>query len=191
MNKLRSSHGTFMVALVHPSIVRTRFVLVSALWLIAIAGALLLAGCDQPASSSACSPTAAASHDTGGGDHGGGDGGDDNDHSPPRPCEGTYNVLIRGDYQGSGTATVSGNAVQITAQVTDSHGTHGTFSFSGPMVNQRFKGTGSMMESTASVSGRVDSIDNSASRGSILKTNRLVSTVSTSSGHFARIAGEH
>jgi len=149
----------------------------------ALTGLFALGGCDKPADKGA-SP-----YDSHGapGDGGDNDGGN---HGPPRPCGGTYNVLIRGDYQGGGTATVSATSVSISAQVTDSKGETGTLSFSGTLVNQRFNGTGSVMGSPATVSGRVDPADVAGGHGAVLNSVRLVGTLSTPENHVARIAAQ-
>ena len=108
------------------------------------------------------------------------------------PSSGTftsYNILVRGDFVGSGTASVSAGSVQVTANHRF-HRHNRNAQRLLPMVNQRFTGTGNVMGQSIVLSGRVDPADSSASKGSVLRSPRLVATFSTSTHRFGRIAGQ-
>jgi hypothetical protein len=98
-------------------------------------------------------------------------------------------VIVRGDYRGTGTATVSTASVQLTAQITDCNGNAGSLTLGGPVVNHRFAGTGSVMGMAMSFNGRVDVADSFNQANTVLHSTRLVVTLSTPDGHFARVAG--
>jgi hypothetical protein len=189
MNKYRGSHCLFIKALLKIEIVRLSKPILRLVLLAALGAAPLFVGCDK-------APTAG----------GGGDNPPPPSSSPPQTGNGSqsndgtgttssaactsYNVLVRGDFTGGGTANASSASVSVSAQVTDSTGATGTLTLSAPVVNQRFSGSGSVLGQTVTFSGRIDPADVTAAKGSVLRSPRLVGTFSTQTGRFGRVAGQ-
>lgn len=102
---------------------------------------------------------------------------------------GTYNILIRGDYYGSATASVSSSSVSLSGTVCDSSGSKGAVSLTSTQgANNHFFGSGSILGASATFSGRVDAPDSSG-QGKVLVSQRLVVTIMTTTGKVARGAG--
>jgi hypothetical protein len=188
----RLSHCIFIEAVVQTVAVRFRRAIVTLAYFAAVGGALLLVGCDKATSSSESAGPSQTSQPVSSqqGDNGNGSNGNGGMSCPGSGTSASYNIFVRGDYVGTGTATVSTSSVQITAQVTDSTGNTGTLTASAPVVNQRFAGTGTAINRSITFNGRVDPADASAAPGSVLRSQRLVGTFSTTDSHFGRIAGQ-
>lgn len=105
--------------------------------------------------------------------------------APEPKIQGSYKILVRGDYTGDGNAAVGAKSVTITAKVTDSAGNRVNFVAANlKMENGRFSGTGKMGGTDLRVNGRVDPPGNS------LKAARLTATFGNTTGPTGRIVGD-
>jgi hypothetical protein len=98
-------------------------------------------------------------------------------------------VLIRGDYTGLGSASITSSSITISAQIADALGNPGTLTATVPMSNDRFAGTGTAMNLPINISGRMDPPDAQGSNGSTVTGPRLVATFTTGTGQVGRIVG--
>lgn len=80
---------------------------------------------------------------------------------PAPSASGVYKVIVRGYYSGDGVATVTaGGSVSITATVKDDNGSTGQLIANQvSLVGDHFKGSGTVMGGTMTVSGRVEAAD--------------------------------
>jgi hypothetical protein len=174
-----SSHHIFMKAMVHLRPVSHLQDIMRFACVVVLGGTLLLNGCDK--APSAVAPAAASTNCNDGAAS----------TSPVTSSGSAYNVIVRGDFFGSGTASISTTTVQVSANVTDASGNVGTLAVTLPVVNQRFAGSATVIGQAINVSGRVDPADSSGARGSVLRSTRLVATFATTDGKsFGRIAGQ-
>jgi hypothetical protein len=117
--------------------------------------------------------------------------------------KGSFDVLIAGDYKGTGTAVLGASAVSISATIKDDAGNVGSLSGNGQMSDDaHFSGTGTINIAGASGSftfdGRADAPDQSVQKtlsGSskperIIIGPRMSATFQTDQNHYARIVGQ-
>ena len=103
--------------------------------------------------------------------------------------QGPYDITIAGYYRGGGTAEAA-SAVSIRAQVTDPRGTTSTLEASGlEVINNRFRGVGTLGGKDVAIVGRVDEHDEPTDEKKVLKKSRITFTFRTGP-HFGRGAGE-
>lgn len=119
----------------------------------------------------------------------------------PANYSGQFTVLVHGYWNGQGTATVSGNTVQIVATVNDDQGNIGQLQTDAlTVVNNHFEGGGSVMGIAMTIDGRVEPQDQPApgkgkgkGKGSgnddQVTTNARIGATLKAGGHAARIAG--
>jgi len=108
---------------------------------------------------------------------------------PSSKVRGKYVLRIAGYYTGSGELHATGAGVRISAAVRDPAGTlHQLATDPLDVVNDRFRGSGTLAGGTVEVDGRLDPKD--GQRGQVLKSGRVTFTFRSSSGHFARGAGD-
>lgn len=131
-------------------------------------------------------------------------------HGPPADVSGSFNVTIAGFWNGTGSATVSGNTVSISGTVTDDNGNSGPVVI-GPLKLSKcqFRGVGSIMGYVMMVQGRVDAPDpppqsdnnqdgddqqnhhgrNYPQNSGPVVTNARLGATFSALGHHGRIAG--
>lgn len=191
MNWHQCSHCLFIRHTVHFRRMYTCRTILRASRFVALAAALMLASCsraDKPSSENdngngAPARTGPPSIPPG-----------QSKSKKPNPpgVTGRYHVLVRGDYIGDGNASMSPAALQIDANVKDAAGNPGTLHVSLPVSGGHFAGTGTVMGHSMNIEGRVDAADvKGTERRPVLQIARLVSTFSSSDGHYARIVGGH
>lgn len=80
--------------------------------------------------------------------------------SPSSGGKGTFTIVIKGTYTGTGTATVGASSITINASVTDQSGASGTLSANGQVTDgAHFSGTGTVMGQHITFDGRADAQD--------------------------------
>jgi hypothetical protein len=109
-----------------------------------------------------------------------------------RPKDGDYNITIAGFIHSSGDSsgsTVAGDKVNLLAGVvSNATGETGKLAATGLQLNGTyFRGTGSVLSQSATFNGRLDFPDSEKERA--IKGVRLVCTVKTADGKYARIVG--
>ena len=78
----------------------------------------------------------------------------------PGGGKGTFNIVVKGTYTGTGTANVGASSVTINASVTDESGVSGTLTATGQMTDgSHFSGTGTVMGQHITFDGRADAKD--------------------------------
>jgi hypothetical protein len=78
----------------------------------------------------------------------------------PSTYSGSFIVYVRGFWSGSGVATVTAGTVQIQATVTDDSGQTGPLIADNlPLVDNHFRGTGTVFGIPMTVEGRVEAAD--------------------------------
>lgn len=110
----------------------------------------------------------------------------------PRPKDGNYNLTIAGFIRSSGEvsgSTVAGDQVNLQAGVVSAAtGEKGTLTAIGLKLDgQYFTGDGTVMGESATFNGRIDFPDSEKERA--IRGVRLVCTVKTASGNYARLVG--
>lgn len=126
---------------------------------------------------------------------GAGNGNSGNGRGANRPrgkVSGEYNLVIAGQYQGKGTASVSESTVTLSATINLPAGATATLTIP-PMklVNDRFTGSGTINGIPCSISGRVDLPDarDEETTDEQAVTGRFSATVRDQNGKTARIVG--
>lgn len=116
---------------------------------------------------------------------------DPNDGGAPQPSPQItfYDIQVKGDVYGQGSASVSGNSLIFVADIKDDSGNAGTFAATATVVNSHFQGTGTALGQPVLLSGRIDLPDLPARGKSLIRTARIMSTFSFSNEKFGRIAG--
>ena len=105
--------------------------------------------------------------------------------APDLKIQGSYKILVRGDYTGDGNAAVGAQSVTINAKVKDAAGNElHLVASSLKMENGRFHGTGKMGGTDVRVNGRVDP------PGNLLKAARLTATFGSTTEPTGRIVGD-
>ncbi|GEM_PF-4232623 len=122
--------------------------------------------------------------------NGNGNGNGNNAHK--RQKQGNYSVNIAGQFTGSGSAVVA-DTISMTVNVVLANGSSGTLVISGLAIddNGYFKGTGTVLGVTMTVSGRVDlpaGYDDEQSAAQNL-TGRISAVFKASNGKCGRIMG--
>ena len=103
--------------------------------------------------------------------------------------EGPYQVTIAGYYKGGGTAEAAAQ-VSIRAEVTDPKGTTSTLQASGlDVINNRFRGVGTLAGRNVDIVGRVDEHDEPTDEKKVLKKSRITFTFRDGT-RYGRGAGE-
>ena len=103
--------------------------------------------------------------------------------------EGPYEIQIAGYYTGGGTAEANA-AVSIRAKVTDPNGTTSILQASGlEVINNRFRGNGSLGGRDVLIIGRVDERDEVTDEKKVLKKSRILFTFRDGT-RYGRGAGE-
>lgn len=108
----------------------------------------------------------------------------------PRNKDGEYNCTIGGYVTGNGNAVVSGGKVSITATgLKGDDGSSGDLTVSNLALTRdnHFSGTGTVLNRSATFSGRIDVPDDI--REHAIKGVRLVATFKSSSGQYGRVIG--
>ncbi len=84
-----------------------------------------------------------------------------------------YSISIKGYLHGTGTASLNGKTLAITAKVSDDQGNEGDFSAASLTVDatNHFTGTGTALGQEMKISGRLDPM---TSKETALKTDRIV-----------------
>ena len=100
---------------------------------------------------------------------------------------GSYKLIFKGCYRGTGTATVNPNFVSIKGKdLTDEHGNAVDFDVKKlPVENHRFRGRVNVGQGVVIISGRVDP------SGGALKKARINCTFTAEGAGFGRVVGEH
>lgn len=116
----------------------------------------------------------------------------DGRHRGPRPKDGNYNLTIAGFIRSSGEvsgSTVAGDQVNLQATVISAEtGEKGTLTAIGlKLTGQYFTGDGTVMGQPATFNGRIDFPDSEKERA--IRGVRLVCTVKTTTGNYARLVG--
>lgn len=119
--------------------------------------------------------------------------------APSSGGKGTFNIVIKGTYTGTGTATVGASSVTINASVTDQSGASGTLSATGQVTDgSHFSGTGTVMGQHITFDGRADAQDPLVRNDSVHSTKkervvinpRVVATFHTDDNqNFGRVVG--
>lgn len=119
--------------------------------------------------------------------------------APSSGGKGTFTIIIKGTYTGTGTATVGASSVTINASVTDQSGASGTLTATGQTTDgSHFSGTGTVMGQPITFDGRADAQDPSVRRDSVQTTKtervvinpRMVATFHTNDNQsFGRVVG--
>lgn len=106
-----------------------------------------------------------------------------------RNGEGTYNFTVGGYVHGTGTAKLVGDNLRLDASVTaESGGAARELNASSLTVrNGHFSGTGNLLGEQATFEGRIDAPDDDNEKA--IRGVRLVCTVKTQSGHYAKLIG--
>ena len=120
--------------------------------------------------------------------------------NPTRKVQGSYGVKIAGYYKGTGDVKVSGDGISIQGTVTDPRGNSYTLSSDKlEVLEDRFRGGGTLGSMTVTIDGRVDPEDvedpddpEDKNKKRVLKKGRVTFTFSTNTqpSHRARGAGE-
>lgn len=80
--------------------------------------------------------------------------------APTSGGKGTFSIVIKGTYTGTGTATVGASNITINASVTDQSGASGTLAAAGHVTDgSHFSGTGTVMGQHITFDGRADAQD--------------------------------
>jgi len=116
---------------------------------------------------------------------------------PPAPGTlGAYKVRVGGYYSGEGTAVVAARSVHFNIQVRDETGRIGRFRANNlPVVDNYFRGQGTVMGHSATIEGRIDPADGQGGgqqgrgRPQIVRSARVLGSFQVSDGHSGRIAG--
>ena len=74
----------------------------------------------------------------------------------PEKTDGGYKVTVAGHWTGTGSATVHGGNVTISAEVTDGSGNKGAFAATGKLEGAHFKGEGTAIGQKITITGRLD-----------------------------------
>lgn len=119
--------------------------------------------------------------------------------APSSGGKGTFSIIVKGTYTGTGTATVGASSVTINASVTDESGASGTLSATGQVNDgSHFTGTGTVMGQHITFDGRADAQDPSVRRDSVRTTKpervvinpRMMATFHTDDNQsFGRVVG--
>jgi hypothetical protein len=116
----------------------------------------------------------------------------------PSSAQGSYHILVRGYYNGEGTAQVSGDHVTISATVKDDKGITSSLSATCSLTGDHFSGTTVVMGGTATIQGRVEAPDPGAGKGNgsnppnqdqVVQHSRIGATFIVSNGHGGRFSG--
>jgi hypothetical protein len=110
----------------------------------------------------------------------------------PRPKDGNYSLTIAGFIRSNGDtpgSTVAGNQINLQARVVSTkNGQAGNLSAIGlKLVDKYFSGDGTVLGEPARFTGRIDFPDSDKERA--IRGVRLVCTVKTASGNYARLVG--
>jgi hypothetical protein len=99
---------------------------------------------------------------------------------PPRSNDGAYALRISGYYRGSGTASVTRQAVSITADVKTEGGTAATLKAESLVIDGTyFSGEGTVGDAKVTITGRLDAA----------RISRLVASYKAGDSHRGRIVG--
>lgn len=113
------------------------------------------------------------------------------DSSSARPKDGAYNLTVAGFVKSNGDSngsTVSGNQINLRAKIVSEKGEAGLLNATGlTLKGSYFHGSGTVLGQTAIFNGRLDFPDGDKDRG--IRGVRLVCTVKTSDGKYARVIG--
>ena len=102
---------------------------------------------------------------------------------------GPYHIKIAGYYTGGGTADAT-SSVSIRAEVTDPRGNTSTLQASGlDVVNNRFRGKGTLAGRDVEIVGRLDEHDEATDEKKVLKKSRITFTFRDGT-RYGRGAGE-
>lgn len=108
---------------------------------------------------------------------------------PTKKVRGKYVLKIAGFYTGSGEAHATGAGIKISGKVKDPKGVEFKLDSKGlDVVNDRFRGTGTLDSMEVEIDGRLDAKDDN--NGDVLKNGRITLTFRTSDGHSSRAAGD-
>ncbi|HSZ59346.1 MAG TPA: hypothetical protein VK797_27130 [Tepidisphaeraceae bacterium] len=116
----------------------------------------------------------------------------------PAAAQGTYHILVRGFYNGEGTANVSGDQVTINANVRSDQGMATTLTATCSLTGDHFSGSTVLPGGSVTIQGRVEAQDPNAGKGngstvpnqdSIVHTPRIGATFLVSNGHGGRFSG--
>ena len=103
------------------------------------------------------------------------------------PADASYSISIAGSVTGTGSASLSGGKLTLSASVTDESGKKGTLSVTDlPISKGRYAGAGTVLGQSLTITGRLDDIPPGDSQ---VKTQRLVGTFTIADGTHGRIAG--
>jgi hypothetical protein len=104
----------------------------------------------------------------------------------PTGTNGAYKVICGGSYEGTGTAAVGAQNVNVVLHLTNPEtGVSGTLHISNmAMDNGRFSGTGTFAGKSVTLSGRVEAPD-----GQVVTKARICGTFAISDGLHGRFAG--
>ena len=103
------------------------------------------------------------------------------------PADASYAISVAGSVTGTGSASLSGGKLTITASVSDYSGNKGTLSITDVTISRgRYTGTGTVLGQSLKVTGRLDDIPPGDPQ---VKTQRLVGTFTIADGTHGRIAG--
>ncbi|HEX5242166.1 MAG TPA: hypothetical protein VFW23_02805 [Tepidisphaeraceae bacterium] len=113
--------------------------------------------------------------------------------------KGTFTIIIKGTYSGTGTATVGASSVTINASVTDQSGASGTLSATGQTTDgSHFSGAGTVMGQHITFDGRADAQDplvrndsvRSVKKEQVVINPRMTATFHTDDNQsFGRVVG--
>jgi hypothetical protein len=103
---------------------------------------------------------------------------------------GGYSLIIKGDYSGTGTASITSSTIAISVDIQSPNGSKLTISFGNmPLVNDRFSGTNTIGGSSITLSGRVDlpaATDPDQTPAQAI-TGRVTATLMDAAGKGARL----
>ena len=105
---------------------------------------------------------------------------------------GGYALIIAGQYNGTGTASVSDTSISISGVITFPDGSTATLTTpSMQLINNRFTGTGNIKGNSCTLSGRVDlpSATDQETTDEQAITGRITATLTDSAGKTTRIVG--
>ncbi len=107
----------------------------------------------------------------------------------PKGTDGAYTIHVGGYYHGTGSATVNGDFITITATLIGEHGEQGQLNAANLAISGNYvSGQGTLLGQTVTVYGRLDPTGEDGN-GKKLKTARFVSNIATADGHHIRVEG--